>query len=138
MKKIESGRMRTDCGCDPDCVYNSYSVEQSDEVILERSSPRVYRDLFEGVAGDTNYGHFGTDVIEGLNYDTSYYLNMGADPILINTFIIQLNIVRRVYEGCGQDPHASGSSSRSSYSSTSGGERRVRGGVGGPGDSAQG
>ena len=88
MKKIESGRMKTDCGCDPDCVYNSYSVEQSDEVILERSSPRVYRDLFEGVAGDTNYGHFGTDVIEGLNYDTSYYLNMGADPTLINTFII--------------------------------------------------
>ena len=77
MKKIEKGILTVECNCDPDCVYNQYSVSMKEDIILERSNPAVYIGSTIGVYGNNSYGHYGTDVLEGLEYDNSYALNMG-------------------------------------------------------------
>ena len=72
--RIEKGKLGVECECAEECTYNLYSISQQQNVMLERSSPRLHDDT-----GDTKYGHFGTDVLDGLNFDSSYWFNMGID-----------------------------------------------------------
>ena len=74
MEKIESETLIPSCNCEPSCVYNLYSLSKED-VTLERSAPKVYE---YGVhKGDNEYGHFGTDPLDGFDFSTSYFYNMG-------------------------------------------------------------
>ena len=45
--------------------------------MFERSAPRVHDDPADGILGDTQYGHFGTNVMDGLDYENTYWFNMG-------------------------------------------------------------
>ena len=45
--------------------------------MFERSAPRVHDDPADGILGETQYGHFGTNVMDGLDYENTYWFNMG-------------------------------------------------------------
>ena len=77
MKKIEKGKILTNCTCPADCTYNHFSISQQENIMFERSAPRVHDDPADGIIGDTQYGHFGTNVMDGLDYENTYWFNMG-------------------------------------------------------------
>ena len=45
--------------------------------MFERTAPRVHDDPADGILGDNQYGHFGTNVMDGLDYENTYWFNMG-------------------------------------------------------------
>ena len=77
MEKIEKEKITTNCECSEDCSYNQYSISQQENIILERSAPQVFKDEWQGITGDAQYGHFGTNVMDGLDFDETYWFNMG-------------------------------------------------------------
>ena len=77
MKKIERRKIVPSCQCDDDCSYNIYSISQQQDVILERTSPNVYEYGYNGIVGNTDFGHIGTDALDGYDYETTYWFNMG-------------------------------------------------------------
>ena len=77
MKKIEKKKISTDCECFDDCSYNQYSISQQENIIFERSAPRVFEYSFNGHVGDAQFGHFGTNAMDGLDFDETYWFNMG-------------------------------------------------------------
>ena len=77
MKKIEKRKIVPSCQCDDDCSYNIYSISQQQDVILERTSPNVYEYGYNGIVGNTDFGHIGTDALDGYDYETTYWFNMG-------------------------------------------------------------
>ena len=77
MKKVEKQKIVPSCQCDEDCSYNIYSISQQDDIILERSDPFVYEYNWNGLIGNTDFGHFGTNALDGYDHDTTYWFNMG-------------------------------------------------------------
>ena len=79
MKKIEKKKITTNCECSEDCSYNQFSISQQENIIFERSAPRVFSEPWLGIIGDTQYGHFGTNAMDGLDFDETYWFNMGNE-----------------------------------------------------------
>ena len=77
MKKIEKRKISTHCECWDDCTYNQYSIAQQENIMFERSAPRVHDAPFNGIIPDPEYGHFGTNVLDGLDFHDTYWFNMG-------------------------------------------------------------
>ena len=77
MEKIEKGEIATSCNCDEDCTKNLYSVTQKDDVLLERSAPKIYSYDWYGINANPAYGTFGTNILDGFDYDKTYWSNMG-------------------------------------------------------------
>ena len=77
MKKIEKKKITTNCECSEDCSYNQFSISQQENIIFERSAPRVFSFPWMGIIGDTQYGRFGTNAMDGLDFDETYWFNMG-------------------------------------------------------------
>ena len=46
----------------------------------------VYNFKWAGINADTQYGHFGTNAMDGLDFDETYWFNMG------NLFMFKYNI----------------------------------------------
>ena len=83
--------MFTNCTCPDDCTYNKYSISQQENIMFERSAPMVHEFTFNGILGDTRYGHFGTNVMDGLDYDNTYWFNMGK-RLKGNIYMIKQNL----------------------------------------------
>ena len=77
MKKIEKRKIVPSCQCDDDCIYNIYSISLQQDVILERSAPIVFEYDWNGLIGNTEFGNLGTDALDGYDYETTYWFNMG-------------------------------------------------------------
>ena len=77
MKKIEKRKIVPSCQCDDDCIYNIYSISLQQDVILERSAPIVFEYDWNGLIGNTEFGNLGTDALDGYDYKTTYWFNMG-------------------------------------------------------------
>ena len=82
MKKIEKKKITTNCDCSEDCSYNQFSISQQENIIFERLAPRVYDFKWAGIYADTQYGHFGTNAMDGLDFDETYWFNMGNDNLI--------------------------------------------------------
>ena len=81
MNKIEKKKITTNCECSEDCSYNQFSISQQENIIFERSAPMVYNFKWAGINADTQYGHFGTNAMDGLDFDETYWFNMGNDNL---------------------------------------------------------
>ena len=81
MNKIENKKITTNCECSEDCSYNQFSISQQENIIFERSAPMVYNFKWAGINADTQYGHFGTNAMDGLDFDETYWFNMGNDNL---------------------------------------------------------
>ena len=77
MKKIERRKIVPSCQCDDDCSYNLYSISQQQDVILERTATNIYEFGPNGIIANTDFGHIGTDPLDGYDYETTYWGNMG-------------------------------------------------------------
>ena len=72
MKKIEVGKVSTECHCEEDCVINRYTLSVKDKTILERTATSVWKNK----TGHTFY-RTGTDEVDGNDYTKTHWYNMG-------------------------------------------------------------
>ena len=77
MKKIEKKKLIPKCQCDKDCRHTAYSISMDDKVVLERLSPKLLEYSYYGIFNDPEYSTIGTEVLDGLNFDETYWYNMG-------------------------------------------------------------
>ena len=111
MKKIEKKKILTNCECSEDCSYNQFSISQQENIIFERSAPRVFSEPWLGIIGDTQYGHFGTNAMNGLDFDETYWFNMGNENKICSNISLEKSkmviishylhiLFRRIHQGC--------------------------------------
>ena len=77
MKKIEKKKLIPKCQCDKDCRHTAYSIGMDDKVVMERSNPQLHEYSPFGIVNDPAFSTFGTEVLDGLDFDDTYWYNMG-------------------------------------------------------------